>query len=97
MALDQTGHRWAQAHDFPVVHFFPSWDRFGKSAGVARNIEMGKYADRLLAIWDGESRGTKQMIDWMQMYGKPTQVVTLCREDRRLPGMRARERAKIIA
>lgn len=32
-------------------------------AGYNRNEEMADYADTLLAIWDGRSKGTKHMID----------------------------------
>ena len=59
-----------------IRRFLPAWSE-GRQAGIIRNIEMGKYADRLLAVWDGESHGTKQMIDWMRLYGKPVTVITM--------------------
>lgn len=31
-------------------------------AGPIRNRDMGKYADYLVAFWDGKSIGTKDMI-----------------------------------
>lgn len=49
-------------HKFPCTKAM--WDLHGKKAGILRNIEMGKFSNALVAIWDGESRGTKQMIDW---------------------------------
>jgi hypothetical protein len=33
-------------------------------AGFARNISMGEESQALCAVWDGESGGTKQMIEW---------------------------------
>jgi hypothetical protein len=36
---------------------------------------MAEYADRLVAIWDGESRGTKSMIEAMERLGKMVCVV----------------------
>ncbi len=30
--------------------------------GPVRNQKMAEYADALIAVWDGESRGTKNMI-----------------------------------
>jgi len=45
-----------------IVHK-ADWDRHGKSAGPLRNREMADQADRLIAIWDGRSKGTKNMID----------------------------------
>ena len=37
----------------------PYW----KLAGIVRNGEMAKYADGLIAFWDGKSTGTKNMIE----------------------------------
>lgn len=48
----------------PVIHFPANWDKHGKSAGHIRNAEMAKYADALVAFWDGKSKGTKGMIDY---------------------------------
>ena len=47
--------------DIPIKRFLPDWDNFGKSAGLRRNDEMSSYADVLLLIWDGESRGSSNM------------------------------------
>ena len=39
------------------------WNTYGKAAGMIRNTAMAKYADALLVVWDGSSRGTKHMIN----------------------------------
>jgi hypothetical protein len=36
---------------------------YWKLAGHVRNEEMAKYADALIAFWDGKSTGTKNMIE----------------------------------
>lgn len=47
-----------------TLHKFPAkWKEYGKRAGYMRNVEMAEFADGLIAIWDGKSRGTKHMID----------------------------------
>ena len=59
-----------------VIHKFPAdWGRLGKRAGYVRNTEMAKFADVLVAFWDGNSKGTKHMIDVMEKLGKPVYVV----------------------
>ena len=59
-----------------VIHQFPAdWDKLGKRAGYVRNTEMAKFADVLVAFWDGKSKGTKHMIDIMGKLGKPVYVV----------------------
>ena len=59
---DYEGKVWAEAHNFPVRMFPADWDQHGKAAGPIRNAEMAQYADTLVAFWDGESRGTRNMI-----------------------------------
>lgn len=41
------------------------WDKYGKAAGPKRNRRMAREfdADALIAIWDGESSGTRSMIE----------------------------------
>lgn len=60
---DKLGELWAKAQGIPVERYPADWDRFGKSAGYKRNEQMAANADALIALWDGESRGTKHMID----------------------------------
>lgn len=63
--VDQLGELLAQRNNIPVKKFPANWDKYGKSAGYRRNADMAKYADSLVAVWDGESKGTKHMIDLM--------------------------------
>jgi hypothetical protein len=61
--VDMLGCEWAQERGIPVAWYPAEWDRYGKSAGYRRNEKMALYADALIAVWDGESRGTKHMLD----------------------------------
>jgi len=61
--VDRLGELWAQKRNIPITRFPAEWNKYGKRAGYIRNKEMALYADALLAIWDGESKGTKHMID----------------------------------
>jgi len=68
---DYLGEVYAHRHNIPIRRFPAEWRRYGKKAGPIRNREMAIYADALLAIWDGESRGTKNMIQTMINMQKP--------------------------
>lgn len=61
--VDTLGEHWAIQHRVPIKYFSPDWQQFGKRAGILRNVKMAEYAQALIAIWDGESKGTKHMID----------------------------------
>lgn len=57
---------------------FPAnWDKHGKAAGPIRNKQMAEYGDALLLIWDGTSRGSKNMKETMLELGKPVYEVIL--------------------
>lgn len=59
---DHLGEMWAVRHKIPIKRFPANWDRYGRGAGMIRNTEMVKYADALVAVWDGSSRGTNDVI-----------------------------------
>jgi len=61
--VDSLGERWAREKNIPCQQFPAQWDKYGKSAGYRRNEDMAKVADALIAVWDGQSRGTKHMIN----------------------------------
>jgi hypothetical protein len=60
---DECGRRWAIDRGIPVKMFPADWGKHGKAAGPIRNREMAEYGERLIAFWDGQSRGTKNMIE----------------------------------
>lgn len=61
--VDDLGRKWAGNGNLIPVKMFPAnWEKYGKCAGIIRNIEMAKNADALIALWDGQSRGTQHMI-----------------------------------
>jgi hypothetical protein len=60
--VDTLGEVWALANSIPVEAFPADWSQHGRAAGPIRNREMAEYADALIAIWDGESKGTANMI-----------------------------------
>lgn len=72
---DTLGKQWAELHGITVKSFPADWDRLGKKAGPIRNAEMGVYADGLIAFWDGQSAGTRHMINFMQSHNKWTYVI----------------------
>jgi hypothetical protein len=69
--VDTHGEAWANDNDINIIRFPADWDKHGKAAGHIRNREMGLYADALIALWDGKSKGTKGMIDFMLSLDKP--------------------------
>ncbi len=71
---DLLGERYAVERNYPIKQFPADWRRYGKSAGLKRNAEMAIYADALIAFWDGESKGTKNMIDLATQAGLKVKI-----------------------
>jgi hypothetical protein len=59
---DKLGERYALEHNLSVIQKPADWTQ-GKQAGYMRNAEMADIADLVICFWDGESKGTKHMID----------------------------------
>lgn len=62
MGIDQLGEAWALGHKISVKKFPADWNKYGRSAGFKRNEQMVEYADALIAVWDGRSKGTLHTI-----------------------------------
>jgi len=60
---DLLGETWALKNGVKISAFPADWKKYGISAGFIRNQEMADYADALIAIWDGQSNGTLDMIE----------------------------------
>lgn len=61
--VDLLGEQWAKENGIPIEKFPAEWNKFGKSAGPIRNGQMANAAEALIAVWDGSSSGTKNMIE----------------------------------
>lgn len=72
---DQMGERYARERGFQLRRFPADWEQHGKSAGHIRNAKMADNADALIAFWDGQSRGTKNMIDNARRKGLAVRVI----------------------
>jgi len=74
--VDRLGVEWAMRNgrDYSVIP--ADWKKFGRSAGHVRNLEMSKISDALIAVWDGASHGTLDMITIMRDLDKPYYIYT---------------------
>jgi len=61
--VDSLAVRYAKEHGLSCDGFPAQWSRWGRTAGYRRNVEMAQHADALIAIWDGQSPGTRHMIE----------------------------------
>ena len=73
---DFLGERYAVDSDYKLSKFPANWD-LGPKAGPIRNRQMAEYADALIAFWDGESKGTLNMINVAKELGLKVKIVQI--------------------
>ena len=71
---DLLGERYAAENGHKVERFVAEWDRYGRGAGLKRNEKMARMADYIICFWDGESSGTKSMIEFAKRFNKQVYV-----------------------
>jgi hypothetical protein len=74
--VDRMGEDFARAAGIPCRRFPANWSAHGKAAGPIRNREMAAHAEALIAIWDGSSRGTANMVHEAEARGLRVFVFT---------------------
>ena len=72
---DSFGEKYASDEDLDLEIYPADWKKYGKSAGFMRNEQMADIADAVIAFWNGESHGTKHMIDIAEEKGLNVRVV----------------------
>jgi len=74
--MDRSGEKFVEwyvgTQAYMSLKKFPAdWNTHGKAAGPIRNRQMAEYADALVLIWDGESKGSANMKMEMLSLNKP--------------------------
>jgi hypothetical protein len=58
----------------PCLRRSNAYGEYNAMAGIKRNHAMGDEAELLVCFWNGKSKGTKDMIDYMNKLHKPVYV-----------------------
>lgn len=72
--VDSSAKAYALSHGLKLTEFLPEYDKYGRSAPLKRNITIIEYTDLVLAFWDGQSRGTKFVIENCKKMNKPVRI-----------------------
>lgn len=72
--VDSYAEQFAKRWVLKTKIFLPEWDKYGKSAGFKRNELIINEADKVIAFWDGSSKGTKHSIDLAIKMKKPLDI-----------------------
>ncbi len=81
--VDASAKQYAKTNGIPCTEVLPQYKRYGKGAPLKRNDIIIEMADLVLAFWDGDSRGTKYVIDRCRATGKDLRVILLDIKEKR--------------
>lgn len=73
--IDACAREYAKSHGIKLTEFLPEYEKYGRSAPLKRNLQIIDYADLIIAFWDGQSRGTKFVIDNCKKRNKKVTVI----------------------
>lgn len=72
--VDTSAKEYAEKNNIKLTEFLPEYEKYGRGAPLRRNLQIIGYADKVLAFWDGTSRGTKYVIDNCKKQNKKVTV-----------------------
>lgn len=75
--IDTLAEEFARAHSIETLIFKPDYKKYGRGAPIRRNEQIILAADKVLAFWDGQSKGTLSSINFAKKHGKQLQIVNL--------------------
>ena len=75
VGVDCCAAEYAKENGIRLTEFVPQYERYGRAAPIVRNKEIVDYSDKIIAFWDGNSKGTLSVIKYAQKAGKPCEII----------------------
>ena len=75
--VDSCAAEYAKKKGLKLTEFLPQYERYKRGAPLVRNMEIIMYADKVIAFWDGKSKGTKYVIEKCRSMNKDITVILL--------------------
>ena len=75
--VDFCASEYAKRNAIKLTLFLPQYERYGRAAPIIRNKEIVNYADKILIIWDGSSKGTLSVIKHAEKSGKEHKIILI--------------------
>ena len=78
IGVDTCAAEYAKQNGLKLTVFLPDYERYGRAAPIVRNKKIVDYADKIITIWNGSSKGTLSVIKYAEKAGKPCKII-LCK------------------
>ena len=77
VGVDSCAAEYAKKNGLKLTVFLPQYERYGRAAPIVRNKKIVDYADKIVAFWNGKSKGTLSVIKYAEKTGKLCEII-LC-------------------
>ena len=74
--VDELAAEWAKQNGKKLTVLRPDYAAHGKAAPMVRNAQIVNAADAVIAVWDGQSKGTEATMKMAQKAGKLLTTLT---------------------
>ena len=73
--VDTAAAEYARKREIRLTEFLPEYELYGRGAPIVRNKKIVDYADKIIAFWDGKSKGTLSVIKYAEKVCKECTVI----------------------
>lgn len=74
IGVDRSACVYAKKNKIKLIVIKPEYNKFGKLAPIIRNSKIVDRCDSVLAIWDGHSNGTINIVETAKRMNKPLRL-----------------------
>ena len=78
IGIDSCAAEYAKKNGLKLTVFLPQYEKYGRAAPIVRNKKIVDYADKIVAFWNGKSKGTLSVIKYAEKTGKQCEII-LCK------------------
>ena len=75
VGVDKCAAEYARKNGLKITEFLPQYEIYGRAAPIIRNKKIVDYADKIIAFWDGKSKGTLSIIKYAEKVKKPCEII----------------------
>ena len=75
IGVDRCAEKYCIENGVKLTLFLPEYELYGRSAPIIRNKKIVDYADRVVVLWNGRSKGSLSVIKYAEKIGKECKVI----------------------
>ncbi len=79
--IDRCAAEYAKKNNIGLTELLPEYELYGRVAPIIRNYRIVDCADKVIAFWDGASKGTLSVIKYAKKINKECEIIVINKSD----------------